>query len=307
MRTVFEELGEPSRRLILGELRFGPRSVSEIVSATGLKQPNVSNHLSRLRAKDLVRGNRVGRQIYYVLSSPAVTHAVNLAFVEERTEESSLDLHCLAQDYAAHAVAGEESECLAILEGAMRQGLGLLAIYQDLLTPALHQVGDWYEAGQVDVAQEHFAASLSERLMARVAQTTPPSHIGKSGSGLALLGCVETNTHCLGLRMVADYVRLCSWRTRYLGADVPTTSFVRIQKLWKPKLTLVSISLPSRDQGLQAIAQLSASKAPGQTLVAGGQAVEIEPDRFLEAGADEVALSLKDFADRILPKLDKTS
>ncbi len=44
MIHVYEELGDTSRRRLLSELREGPRTVSDLVLATFMKQPNVSSH-----------------------------------------------------------------------------------------------------------------------------------------------------------------------------------------------------------------------------------------------------------------------
>jgi methanogenic corrinoid protein MtbC1/DNA-binding transcriptional ArsR family regulator len=63
-------LAEPSRRALLENLRFGQKSVTELVNATQLKQPNVSNHLAKMRQQGIVRAERIGRQVYYSLSTP---------------------------------------------------------------------------------------------------------------------------------------------------------------------------------------------------------------------------------------------
>ena len=51
---LFRGFGDPSRLGILDALRNGPLTVSEIVEATSLSQPNVSNHLGCLRDCGLV-------------------------------------------------------------------------------------------------------------------------------------------------------------------------------------------------------------------------------------------------------------
>lgn len=63
---------DPSRLSILEVLRVGPTSVSEIVTATGLSQPNASNHLRCLTECGLVVGEQEGRFVRYRLSDPRV-------------------------------------------------------------------------------------------------------------------------------------------------------------------------------------------------------------------------------------------
>jgi DNA-binding transcriptional ArsR family regulator len=76
---LFRGFADPSRLAILEALRAGPLTVTDIVAATGLSQPNVSNHLSCLRDCGLVSATQQGRYILYQLSDPRVTALLGLA------------------------------------------------------------------------------------------------------------------------------------------------------------------------------------------------------------------------------------
>jgi DNA-binding transcriptional ArsR family regulator len=76
---LFRGFADPSRLSILEALRAGPSTVSEIVAATGLNQPNVSNHLSCLRDCGLVVSEQEGRFVHYQLSDPRVARLLSLA------------------------------------------------------------------------------------------------------------------------------------------------------------------------------------------------------------------------------------
>lgn len=76
---LFRGFADPSRLAILEALRKGPVSVSEIVAATGLSQPNVSNHLSCLRDCGLVVSEQEGRFVRYQLSDSRVSQLLSLA------------------------------------------------------------------------------------------------------------------------------------------------------------------------------------------------------------------------------------
>lgn len=76
---LFRGFSDPSRLSILEVLRDGPLTVGEIVSMTGLSQPNVSNHLSCLRDCDLVTTQQQGRYVSYQLSDDRVAQFLSLA------------------------------------------------------------------------------------------------------------------------------------------------------------------------------------------------------------------------------------
>ena len=76
---LFRGFADPSRLSILEALRDGERTVSDVVQATGLTQPNVSNHLSCLRDCGLVSLRQQGRFAYYSLSDDRVAQLLELA------------------------------------------------------------------------------------------------------------------------------------------------------------------------------------------------------------------------------------
>ena len=76
---LFRGFGDPSRLGILDALRDGPLTVGEIVEATGLSQPNVSNHLGCLRDCGLVVAEQEGRYVTYHLSDDRVGELLSLA------------------------------------------------------------------------------------------------------------------------------------------------------------------------------------------------------------------------------------
>jgi len=64
---TLQALAAPSRLRILGRLREGPASVTELAAATGMEQSAVSHQLRMLRHLGLVAGQRAGRSVVYAL------------------------------------------------------------------------------------------------------------------------------------------------------------------------------------------------------------------------------------------------
>jgi len=76
---VFAVLSDTSRLALLQALRGGPRTVSELVEASGMKQPNVSKHLGLLHQRGLVKRRREGICIRYEVADPMVFALCELA------------------------------------------------------------------------------------------------------------------------------------------------------------------------------------------------------------------------------------
>jgi ArsR family transcriptional regulator, cadmium/lead-responsive transcriptional repressor len=73
---LFRGLADASRLAIIEALRGGEQTVSDIVAATGLSQPNASGHLACLRECGLVVGRQEGRHVYYRLADERVEDAL---------------------------------------------------------------------------------------------------------------------------------------------------------------------------------------------------------------------------------------
>jgi ArsR family transcriptional regulator len=75
----FKALGHPTRVRILEILRHGGRSVQELQEALALDQSIVSQHLARLRGKDVVVTEKEGTTVRYTVRDPAVGELLDVA------------------------------------------------------------------------------------------------------------------------------------------------------------------------------------------------------------------------------------
>ncbi len=89
---LFRGLGDPSRLAIVEALRHGEKTVSELVEATGLSQPNASAHLSCLKGCGLVVSRQDGRYVSYRVA-------------DERMEEIFRAVEGILADVAAEVYA----------------------------------------------------------------------------------------------------------------------------------------------------------------------------------------------------------
>ena len=92
--TMFA-LSTPSRLQILGCLRAGPRTVSEIVEAVEMEQSAVSHQLRVLRDHSLLSMRRIGRTRQYALRNEHIGALIDEALAHvrslERPESRQLD------------------------------------------------------------------------------------------------------------------------------------------------------------------------------------------------------------------------
>ncbi|HWH23998.1 MAG TPA: metalloregulator ArsR/SmtB family transcription factor [Candidatus Limnocylindria bacterium] len=76
--TIARALSDPKRLCVLETLASGERSVSELSRDAGCQIPNMSQHLSVLRAAGIVATRREGTTVYYRLADQRVLEAYRL-------------------------------------------------------------------------------------------------------------------------------------------------------------------------------------------------------------------------------------
>ncbi|NLT04912.1 MAG: helix-turn-helix transcriptional regulator [Solirubrobacterales bacterium] len=88
---AFTAVADPRRREILDLLAADERSVSELVAATGLPQPQVSKHLRVLREVDAVAVHKDGRRRLYRVDGAALRPIYDWVKAYEQTWQERFD------------------------------------------------------------------------------------------------------------------------------------------------------------------------------------------------------------------------
>jgi DNA-binding transcriptional MerR regulator len=89
-------------------------------------------------------------------------------------------------------------------------------VLQDVVLPYLHRLGERWEAGEISVAQEHFASNLLRGRLLGLAQGW-----GQGQGPGAILACLPGEQHELGLLAFGIALRRRGWRITYLGTNSP--------------------------------------------------------------------------------------
>jgi excisionase family DNA binding protein len=116
----------------------------------------------------------------------------------------------------------DEPGAWAIIDDAVTGGMEPDQVYLDLLAPALAEVGDRWEQGDVTVAQEHQASALVLRLIGRLGPRF--SRRGRK-RGTVVVGAPPDDVHGLPSAFISDLLRGRGFDVIDLGADVPVESW----------------------------------------------------------------------------------
>jgi DNA-binding transcriptional MerR regulator len=107
-------------------------------------------------------------------------------------------------------------------------------VLQEVILPYLHSLGERWEAGEVSVAQEHFASNLLRGRLLGLAQGW-----GQGRGPGAILACVPGEQHELGLLVFGLALHRRGWRITYLGTDSPIGPVADISRSVVPAVVVL--------------------------------------------------------------------
>ncbi|QOI99306.1 MAG: cobalamin B12-binding domain-containing protein [Phycisphaeraceae bacterium] len=213
----------------------------------------------------------------------------------------------LAANYLLAILEGDRARaCDLVVDAAAGKGQPAVHpadLYEHVFTPVLREVGRMWHAGEVNVAEEHFASATTGTAMARVAALAPKA---PRDGRVVLAASVAGNHHDLGVRMVADQFEWAGWRAIYLGPNLPAEDLVLAVMDFKVDLLALSVALPQQVRhAAQTVETLRAASKDRLKVIIGGNAFSRDPSLASRVGADAHAASPRDavaLADRLVPR-----
>src|SRR6266478_8298265 len=76
--NIFQALAHPTRIAMIEVLRDGELPAGAIIERLGLEQANASQHLSILRAKQIVSSRKEGNQVFYSVRDPLLIEVLDV-------------------------------------------------------------------------------------------------------------------------------------------------------------------------------------------------------------------------------------
>ena len=151
--------------------------------------------------------------------------------------------------------------------------MSFAALCQQVISPAMHELGRLWGEGAITVADEHLATGLTHRVLAalRPPELFEQSFEAGSDRPRAILAAVQGEQHALGLRMAADLLEDRGYQVAYLGADVPTEALLQALRTLSPDLLGLSATMPESTRRLEEVVEIVQNEHPRLPLLVGGQ------------------------------------
>lgn len=179
----------------------------------------------------------------------------------------------MSQRFLNLAIQGDMDGAAEIVLHADDLGLPMARAFDEVLRPALVEVGERWVNGMLTVAEEHEISELTRHLIANLSNRHAPT---VRHEPIVIATCVADELHDLGLRMLCAVLRQDGARLHYLGANVSPPYLVEAVEQRRPDIVLLSVSLDDHLPALRAcLDALDAARDEGARpqVVAGGRGV----------------------------------
>jgi methanogenic corrinoid protein MtbC1 len=193
---VSRQLGVPMPTLRSWELRYGIPSTDR-VHGRHRRYSASELHVLRLMRDEIARGKRASLAADAVrelvgITGPAAGYIAAILDASERSDPMAVR----AQLIEAHAE------------------MGLAPCLDDVLLPAMQQVGLWWQTGRCTVEDEHLTTEAARAWLETLTSSAPtPVRLPP-----IVLACGPTDLHTIGLEALCVLLRYDRWSCRLLGA-----------------------------------------------------------------------------------------
>lgn len=130
--------------------------------------------------------------------------------------------------------AYDETAAQQVFDTMLRE-LSLTTVLRDVVMPYLAELGARWEAGTVDVAQEHFASNLLRGRLAGLALGW-----GQGVGPRAVIACPKGELHDLPLMVFGIVLHRCGWRVTFLGNNTPVSDLDSAVHYLEPQVVVLS-------------------------------------------------------------------
>jgi excisionase family DNA binding protein len=182
---------------------------------------------------------------------------------------ATFDAEQAAEQFFQAVKRGHAGEATALLLEAHMLGTGLDSIFDEVVAPSLHRVGDMWYGEEMSVAEEHLATCTATRAVESLAASTRRAG---AKAGAAVCCAAEEEMHTLPVLCAQAVLEGAGWDVRNLGGHTPFFALAEYVERQRPSLVCVSATLQRElEHNARDYAQLSgAARACDATVVLGG-------------------------------------
>jgi excisionase family DNA binding protein len=172
--------------------------------------------------------------------------------------------------FQASALRGDSPALVAQLSLLRLRGTELPDLFDQVVSPALHRIGDAWANQQLTIAEEHVAAQTVIDAIARAQPLAePPGEPVRPDRGVAVVAAVSGELHDIAARMSACLLRARGFEVLAPLAQTPARDLADLVLRARAVLVVLSSTVQSRVDEQVSMAVTAAREVGGRVVVGG--------------------------------------
>lgn len=185
------------------------------------------------------------------------------------------DYHTIKADYLGFILKNDTRGALEVITTAAEAGVPIEEIYTNILQEVMHEVGNLWHQSIITVDKEHYCTATTQIALAQFY----PVIFGSVKNGYKILsGCVGSELHEMGIRMISDLFEYHGWDSYYLGAAVPKEAILHAIKANHYDLVALSVTMPHHLPLCFELVKAIRQQNPRIKIAVGGRAFQVTDD-----------------------------
>lgn len=199
------------------------------------------------------------------------------------------------EDFVDLVLADDDDAVRAFVDGVVRRGVGVGAVYLDLLAPTAEALGRMWEDDSCDFVDVTLASGRLQRAVRELGHAFVGAAPAAGAPGRVLLSAIPGEQHTLGLFMVAEFLLRDGWGVRVATPETGAELGAMLRDDWYDVVGF-SAACDTRLLALRhEIASVRRHSRNAQvSVVVGGRIFVDHPDLVGRVGADGFAASAED-------------
>lgn len=184
---------------------------------------------------------------------------------------------------------------LKLLNHLKKAGYSLSKQMDEVIAPIMRTVGEAYLRGELSIGNEHRITYLMRDLLVRMSAAPALNTNGvpeESQPPRAILGCIRSQAHELGCLMAKLVLESHGWEVIYLGLNVPTEDFAKIQAEYQASIICIALMPPSTQPEvhhvIELLEQVYDRNVPYHLVLGGPVELELDSDRATQSPINSV-------------------
>lgn len=190
-------------------------------------------------------------------------------------------------------LSGDHRGCIGIAQSSVRSSEDLEDFYQQIIQPAMYEIGVLWERNEISVAQEHLASAIVTRTLSALDIS---DRLQGSKDRRVVVSASPGEFHEIGAWMVSDYFDSRGWQVRYLGANTPLEDLIDLLVDFRPSILALSVTMSFNLVAAKEIIEAVRAEelCSGVRILVGGRVFNENEALWKSIGADGFASDLSE-------------